>query len=200
MAETRSALAGEFGPGRRGRSDGEPGVVLSEVTGRDLVQIGAWPDTVKATAEHVRDITKLDWPADMTNAVTSGGVTLFRIGPEKVWLTAPRGAGLGEQVAAQLPSTLAAVTELGHARTVLRLAGPDVRPLLHRLVPVDVARARMPVGAFAQTGIHGIGVLLHASGTEPRGDSFDLYLPRTFALSLTETIETLAAPFGLLVE
>lgn len=199
MAETRSAIAGALAPGRRGRNDGEPGIVLSEITGRDLVQIGAWPDTVKAAAEHVRDITKLDWPADMARAVTSGGVTLFRVGPEKVWLTAPRGAGLGEQVAAELPASLAAVTELGHARTIVRLTGPEVRPLLQRLVPVDVARGRMRVGAFAQTGIHGVGVLLHASGSEASGDSFDLYLPRTFALSLTETIETLAAPFGLVV-
>lgn len=200
MAETRSAIAGAFGPGRRGRGDGEPGVVLREITGRDLVQIAAWPDTVKAAADHVRDITKLDWPSDMAHAVTNGGVTLIRVGPEKVWLTAPRGAGLGEQIAAELSASLAAVTELGHARTIVRLTGPEVRPLLQRLVPVDVARGRMPAGAFAQTGIHGIAVLLHASGSEARDDSFDLYLPRTFALSLAETIDTLAAPFGLLVE
>ncbi len=43
MAEFESALGGHIASGHHGAGTSAAGVVIQEITGRDLLQVGAWP-------------------------------------------------------------------------------------------------------------------------------------------------------------
>jgi sarcosine oxidase subunit gamma len=71
----------------------------------------------------------------------------------------------------------AVVTDLGHSRTVIRITGTSATALLARGIAIDLDDGAFPVDRFAQTAIREVGVLLHRAA----GESFDLYVPRSFA-------------------
>ena len=164
---------------------------IAEVTGRDLVQFAGWPGRFEQALDIVAELVGCPAPADTRAAASRGEVTLFRVGPERLWIAAP----LAHDTAARLRRAFAAdagvVTELGHSRTVLRLAGPAAATLLARCVAVDLDPAAFPAGAFAQTPLHQVGVLLHRTGEQ----GFDLYVPRSYALSVMQWLRDIA-PFA----
>ena len=53
MAEIKSALASVYETGRKGAGSGDAAVSVKEITGRDIVQLAAWPDTVRGYG-HIR--------------------------------------------------------------------------------------------------------------------------------------------------
>jgi heterotetrameric sarcosine oxidase gamma subunit len=73
---------------------------------------------------------------------------------------------------------------------------PVVEDLLARLAPLDVSLPAFPVGTFAQTGIHHVGVLLRRISAE----IFEILIPVTWAATIWELIGDAAAPFGYRVE
>lgn len=194
MAEILSALAGgHVTPGRHGAGKGAAGVTLAEIKGRDLVQVGAWPETVPAVASELGGALGFAAPAPQGPAVTAGERTAFFVGPDKIWVTAPFADTLGAKLGKLWPSSKAVVTELGHSRTVLRLSGPNARDCIARFLAVDTDPALFPVGHVISAGLHGLGVTLH----HVTAGSYDLYLPRTFALSLFEGIVEVAEQWGV---
>jgi sarcosine oxidase subunit gamma len=197
MAEIESALAGHFAPARHGRREGPAGVTLEEVEGRDLVQVGAWPETVAAVAKELAAALGTPAPAPQGPAVQGGGVTAFFVGPDKVWVTAPFADGLGAKLRTLWPTATAVVTELGHSRTVLRIGGRSARDLIARFLAIDTDPSVFPPGRVASAGLHGVGVMLHH---QAEGDVYDLYLPRTFALSLVESMVEVAEQWGVEVK
>jgi sarcosine oxidase subunit gamma len=197
MAEIESALiGGHFTAGRHGAGKGAAGVAIAEMKGRDLVQVGAWAETVTAVAGDVGAAIGVPAPAPGGPAVGGGERTAFFVGPDKIWVTAPYADGVGARLAKLWPSARAVVTELGHSRTVLRISGPKARDLIARFLAIDLDFALFPVGRVTAAGLHGLGVMLHhvTSGT------YDLYLPRTFALSLAEGILEVAEQWGVEVK
>ena len=205
MVEIVSALAGHLHSGAEGQVNNGIGMTLREVKGRDLVQVGAWPGTV--THAFARIAADLSLPAvpdprepGERRSIGNSDVTLFRVGPDKVWLTGPFEAKLGARLGKLFMATEAVVTELGHSRTTVRLIGPAVRQVLAQLVAIDLDPSLFPPGSFAATGIHHVGCLVHYARDLAGNPVFDLYLPRSFAASLVEGIEHAALPYGLSVE
>lgn len=196
MADIRSPLSDHLTPGRHGAGTGAPGVVLREMPLPGLVQLAAWPDTVDAVAARASEILGAALPEDTRRATQAGATTVFRIGPERFWIVGDAGAGLVEAFAAEE----AVATALGHSRTVIRVAGPHARDFLARSIAVDLDAAAFPLMSVAQTGLHHVGVLVHFAAETDDGDAFDLYIPRTFALSHWQWLTRLAEPFGYAVE
>lgn len=197
MAEILSALAGgHFAAGRYGAGKDAAGVILAEVEGRDLVQVGAWADTVTAVAAELGSALGFAAPAARGPAVSAGARTAFFVGPDKIWVTAPYAEALGVRLGKLWPTSKAVVTELGHSRTIVRVSGPKARDLIARFLAVDTDPALFPAGRVTAAGLHGLGATLHhvADGT------YDLYLPRTFALSLFEGIVEVAEQWGVEVK
>jgi sarcosine oxidase subunit gamma len=87
---------------------------------------------------------------------------------------------------------VAAITDLSHARTALRVEGPKVRDLLAKLSTLDVDPTVFPAGSCAQTQFGQIGVLLYCVAH----DGFNIFVPRGFAVSAWETILDAALEFG----
>jgi len=192
VAEILSALHGHISAGRHGAAVSRPGVTLSELPGRIIVQLTAWPDTFLNSAAKAAGIAGAAVPLSMRMGV-SGETTILQVGPERLWFVVPGASDLLSRLSANFATEEAVITDIGHARTVIRITGPAARDLLARLVPIDTHPGELPQGSVAQTLMHGVGVLLHVSAE----GVYDLYIPRSFALSHWEWLQHVAEPFGV---
>jgi methylglutamate dehydrogenase subunit D len=181
MPDIRSALGSQ----PRFRSSA---LAIDEITGRDLVQLAGWPDSFETVTSRLAQLCDCAVPRDTLAASTNGAMTLFRIGPERLWLAAPAERNFGSQLRAAFTSGDAVVADLGHGRTVLRVSGPLAADLLARFIAIDLDDREFPVGRFAQTALLHTGSLVHRSTP---GD-FDLYVPRSYALSIWESVTAAA--------
>lgn len=196
MAEIRSALASVYEPGRKGAGSGDAPVSITEITGRDVVQLAAWPDTVGAVASKAAKPVGVALPSDTRTAASKGKTVVFKTAPEKFLIVCLLKADMGKTLSSAFKAEQAVVTELGHSRTILRVSGPAARDVLARGLPVDLDPNVFARGAFAQSGIHGVSALCHRSGP----DQFDLIVPRNFAVVIYEWLEETTAQFGYVVE
>ncbi len=181
MADVRSALVDAL-PIRRDALE------IVEVAGRDLVQLAGWPASFGRATAKLAELTGYPAPGDTRRAITRGSATSFRVGPERLWLAAPTGAISISSLRQAFAADEAVIAELGHARTVLRVTGSAAPELLARCVAVDLDPVVFPPGAFAQTPLHQVGVLLHRVDR----DAFDLYVPRSYALSVWDWLSAIA--------
>lgn len=109
----------------------------------------------------------------------------LRAGPEQ-WLIVSEGAtptGLASQLTRR--SGAATVTDLSHARVRIRLHGPRGREALRSGVPIDPHPSVLPAGHSTPAAFRHVAVMLHAVAAE----TFDLYLPRSYAASLWQWLE-----------
>ena len=186
MAERVSALAGHDAPRRLG-PEGAPGVRLRELPLAGLWLIGAWPDTLGEAgriAAAAAGVPEAPGPGRSASGLKG---TLLRTEPLKCLLASreplPR-PEIGPEVGTAL--------DLGHARTLIRAEGPATPALMARLVALDLRPGAFPDGRVASTGMHHVGVTLHA-----RAEGLDVYVPRSFALALWEHMAETGAQFGL---
>lgn len=182
MAERVSALAGHADSLRFG-IEGDPGVSLSDVGGLRLHQVAAWPDTLAAVGEKAAKAAQVEAAPGPGRAAAGKGTALLRVEPLKWWL-------IGAPPPALIPDE-GATLDLSHARTHVRLAGPQAALLLNRHLPLDLSDASFPVGAVGSSAFHHVGVTLWRSAA-----GYELYPPRGFALSLWEMLLESAAQFG----
>jgi methylglutamate dehydrogenase subunit D len=199
MAERLSALAGAFRPGDFGAAHPEgPGLVIGERRSLSMVQVAAFgggEDFVRAALAAALDLAPA---AEANRAVERDDVAILWVGPGR-WLIVESertGRNRAHQLGLSLSGT-AAVTELGHSRVVLRLMGPHARDLLAKGSSVDFHPRVFPAGACAQTLLGHVAALVHAVDEKP---SFDVYIARSYALTIWEWIEESAAEWGFRVE
>jgi heterotetrameric sarcosine oxidase gamma subunit len=114
------------------------------------------------------------------------------IGPGRWLVVEPESRDLASLLSHDCPGDVAAITDLGHARAVLRVAGPKVRDLLGKLCTLDLESTVFPPGSCAQTQFGHVGVLLYCRAH----DGFDIFVPRSFAVSAWESILDAALEFG----
>ena len=171
-------------------------VRLREVVGLELIQVGFWPDTQNLVAERLQPRIGVGIPDGQVATAGTGNVRVMRIAPYKIWIIGQREGGLAGSISAAVGTDAAAITDLSHARTILQIDGPAAADVVRRLVSIDIHETVFPTDSFAQTGISGVGILLHAVQGEEQTPAYNLYLPRSFALSLAELTARVAAPFG----
>ncbi len=185
-----SALCGHVAEGAFGTGgETNPGVVMAERRPAALAQINGAPDE-PALADALRAFALEPAPR---RACAGGGLTLLWNGPG-MWLADADGSAAVELVAtlrAALAATDATVTDLSHARTVIRLGGPRVRELLAKGCPFDVDA--LSAGDVAATQLGHFSVLLHALADEA---GCDVYVFRSFALALWQWLAHAAGEFG----
>jgi len=155
-------------------------LAIGEISGRDLVQVAGWPESFDAVALRIFQLLGSSMPQETYRASAAGETTVFMIGPERLWIAAPATKKLGAQLRAMFTPHEAVVTDLGHSRTVIRISGPSATAPLARGIAIDLDDNAFPVERFAQTAMREVGVLLHRAARE----SFELYVPRSFAASL----------------
>jgi heterotetrameric sarcosine oxidase gamma subunit len=190
-----SPLAGMLAPGDYGAAtrDG-PGVVVEERRGLSIVQVAARPGQLEAAASAIERSMGIS-PSDEPNSVVTGArASALWIAPGQ-WLLVAEGMAEGEleRLLREAVQEVAAVTDQSHARSVLRIAGPQVAALLAKGCPLDLDPRVFKPGRCAQSVVGPVAALLHLVDESP---IFDLYLPRSYAISFWDWLADSAAEFG----
>lgn len=162
-------------------------VTLSEVRVGSILQVAAWPDTGDRVEAALTDMLAVLAPR-LGFALVRDDIVLASTAPGR-YLIAADADDLPQRFEAALPSADAAVTDLSHGRTILRLEGPAAASVLAQCVAIDLHPAAFPDNRCAQTMIHHIDVLIIRRAEE----AFDLWALRGFAEALAEWILDAAA-------
>jgi sarcosine oxidase subunit gamma len=191
MLERRSALAGYHGAAEQPGVDGIIDLVLGEVGGWSLVEIGVYPSQTVAA-----DQALTNWigvvPVRVATPIETHRGLLIRTGPLSYWLVGPGGREAARAARMALPETATSVIDLSSSRTRLAIAGPRAADVLLKGIPIDLASDAFAIGHVALTGVHHTPILLH----RPTGDRFEVYAMRTFALTVFEWLTDAALEFG----
>ena len=192
MFEARSPLTGALKAGGHDSREGRQTLRIGEVHGWALAQLAAFPGGESQVAAAVAPLLGADALAARAGQVQRGpAACLYRTAPDAWWVLAPAPKVISQLLAA-VPATAGTVTCLSHSRVRLLVDGPAARAVLAQGISVDLHPRSFAVGAFAQTGLHHTGVLLERCAQ----DRYELYVLRTFALSIWEWLVDAALPLG----
>ena len=167
-----------------------PAVRLQERPDLLIRQIAVWREAeVAALRVLLAERLGLALP-DGLDAASGDGRLVLPIAPRRWWLVEDRERGAG---LAGVLGRRAALTDLSHARSVLRLGGPAARDVLAKLCRIDLHPSALPPGRVVQTALGQVPTLIHALEQEP---GFDLYLPRSLAVSAAASLIDAAEEFA----
>lgn len=159
-------------------------LALSEERIGVLLQIAGWDgfdEKLAALAERLG----LALPPDYQ--------TVAFVEDRKLYRTAPGRALIQSKRPLPVPDAPDLVTlDLSHSKTAIVLQGTHASDVLSRTVPMDFDLSQLPVGRFAQTGMHEVAILIERTAHE----RFRILAPYTWARSVWDRLCTAAAPFG----
>jgi methylglutamate dehydrogenase subunit D len=186
-----SALAGLAVPGRYGKTNGEPGVVIAERLGLGLATVAVRKGAPVRVA--VKSSYGVNLP-DESSVVQGPDVGFVGYGPGQ-WLAVSETLG-GEALARDLGQRLkglASISDQSGGRTVLRLSGPRARDMLAKGLPIDLHPSVFGPGSAATSTISLMGVQLWQVDDGP---TYDIALFRSLSASFWRWLTASAAEFG----
>ena len=185
-ARRQSALGTLLAPRRVA---GKDAVQLYERENLTIRQIAAWRETeVTPLRTALTERLGIALP-DGSDAARAEGRVVLRIAPRRWWLVEDREPAAEAGLVGALAGR-AALTDLSHARTVVRLEGTAGRSVLAKLCRIDLHPRALPPGRVAQTALGHVPALIHTLEDAP---GFDLYLPRSLAASAVASLIDAAA-------
>ncbi len=199
MVERVSALAAVYEPGTAGSVSAEgPRVRLREIRGLRIAQIAVWPESL----ERVRTLLAAanggrppPGPGRWIPWGSGAGACVLRVEPLKWWLLGTAAALREAPPPPELAPGDGAGLDLSHARTGIRIGGPQAAELLMRFMPLDLRPAQFSRGAAA-TGQFGHGSAVVLRVDRQGKPEYRLLLHRSYAeFGWTELVES-AAQFG----
>jgi sarcosine oxidase subunit gamma len=196
VVERLSAVASAYRAGTFGAVETSgPGLVIAERRLLQIVQIAAHRGVEEVVRSAVVEALGVIPPADPNTAISGESGMLLWIGPRRWLVVAPEdgGSDLMHALRGALGPAEAAVTELGNGRTVWRLSGRHVRDVLAKGTSIDLHARAFPPGRCAQGLLGHAAALIHAVDAAP---TFDLYVARSFALTVWEWLTEAAAEYG----
>jgi sarcosine oxidase subunit gamma len=105
-------------------------------------------------------------------------------------------AALAHELTAAVDVSVGSVTALSHGRVRIAIRGAVVRAMLAKLLCIDLNRQVFAVGQAQQTSLHHTGVLCERSAE----DRYELYVMRTYAASIWESLVDAALVYGYEIE
>jgi heterotetrameric sarcosine oxidase gamma subunit len=194
MAERIDALAAQLAAGGRDGASGDRAYRFSVLHDWELLLLAAHRGAEEAFAQALSPVLGLSPVRAPGHAQPCARGQLLNVAPAQYWLVTPDQA-LCAAAAAALPPDAGSATSLSHSRVRVAARGTDVPRLLARGIAIDLHPDAFGVGQFAQTGLHHVSVLLHRT----EECCYELYLPRTFAVSLWEWLcdAALAEGYGV---
>jgi methylglutamate dehydrogenase subunit D len=179
-------------PGRTGKAGGPPGVVVRECLGRRTATLVAR----RGAAQRVSDaaFAAFGVPLPMTpRAVAGRGVAFIWAGPAQWFAEADAG---DQEIEAFLGATfagLASICEQSDSRIMVEVAGPRVRDVLAKGLPIDLHPERFRTGDVALTAVAHVGVQLWQTADAP---SYRLAVVHSYFGSFWHWLASSAAEFG----
>jgi sarcosine oxidase subunit gamma len=157
-----------------------------------------------AFTNRVWQVLHLDLPREQGRAIWRDDAALLWLGPDE-WLAVTPDAAEAPVFCRALTDALSgephAVIDLSSARSVFRLSGPAAPDLLAAFCSLDLDPPAFEIGHCAQTRFGALSAILHQ--VEPAaaegGPAYDLFLPRSSALSMWQEIVRAGSEHGLTV-
>ncbi len=188
-----SALAGIAVPGRFGKPDGEPGVMIGELSGLGLATVASRQGQDAALKSAVLQAYGVQLPE--SSRVAQGSAVSFIGYGLGQWLAVSESLA-HEALAGDLSQRLAglaSISDQSGGRTVLRVSGPRARDVLAKGLPVDLDPRAFPLGSAAASIIGHMGVQLwQVDDTR----SYDIAVFRSLSQSFWRWLTASAAEFG----
>jgi len=187
-----SALHGLALPGRYGKSDGAPGVVIAERADLGLATIACRKGQDDGLKARVRDAYSVDVPSG-SSVARGKAVSFVGTGPGQ-WLAMSESLE-NEALAADLLAKLkglASIADQSGGRAVIRLSGPRARDVLAKGLAVDLDPRVFPADGAVTSTISHMGVQIWQ--VDPQ--TYDIALFRSVAESFWRWLTASAAEFG----
>ena len=186
------ALHSAYGPGRLGRREGAPGLVLQELTQFALASVIARKGQAAHAAESAQRAFGVSPP--VTPAITAGnGLAFVWSGPDHWLALGPQSAEAVEALLEVVFGTHASVFDQSGSRVLLELRGPRVRDVLAKGVSIDLHPRAFRTGDVAVTTASHLAVHLWQVADEP---VYRLLVVRTWFDSLWRWLAASAAEYG----
>ena len=184
-----SALAGHVEAGRYGASvSEEPGVVLEEVLPGAVVQLNGVSGS--GSLGDVLSRLGISGTPKPRCALAGEHGDLLWTGADQWWIVEWKRETSAADARDLCGADDVTALDLGHARTVVRVAGPKAREVLAKGCSLDVDG--LETGFCGQTRLGPFSIVLHCRS----GNRFDLYVFRSFGLAMWEWLADEAAEFG----
>lgn len=179
-------------PGRSGRAAGPPGLVVRECGGERSASLVARRGAARRVSEAALAAFGVSLPAT-PRAVVAHGVTFLWAGPAQ-WIVEAAAADQEiEDFLGSAFSGLASICEQSDSRIVLEVAGPRVREVLAKGLPIDLHPEHFRTGDVALTAVAHVGVHLRQTTAAP---SYRLAVARSYFGSFCHWLVSSAAEFG----
>jgi heterotetrameric sarcosine oxidase gamma subunit len=176
---------------RTAGSGGLPGAVLEEQRPAAIAQINGAPTELQLAS--ALGFLALDSTIEPRRACTGKGGTLLWNGPGQWLAVSPSTSARGfiRDLRGALEPSGATITDLSHARSVIRIAGPKAREVMLKGCPLDLDS--FEVNDCASSLLSHFNVQIHCLGDQ----TFDLYVFRSFGLALWEWLVDAALEYGV---
>ena len=163
------------------------GVTLTERRPVSILQVSAFAATIDAAAARLAAALAVTEANRMSGSIRSTGPGVWQIVGNIDAIPA----------AARLRDALrgdATVVDLSHARSVLRVGGPDAARTLAKHCPLDLDQRRFPTGSATNTRFGHLGITLVRIDDAP---TFELLVFRGYAEFVVEVLCEAAVEFGI---
>jgi methylglutamate dehydrogenase subunit D len=181
-----------LGRGRTGKSGGPPGLIVRECSGERSASLVARRNAAQRLSEAALAAFGVPLPTT-PRAMPGRGVTFLWVGPAQWIVEAAAGAQELEEFLGAAFGELASVCEQSDSRIVLEVAGPRVRDVLAKGLPIDLHPERFGTGDVALTAVAHVGVQLRQITDAP---SYRLAVARSYFGSFWHWLASSAAEFG----
>lgn len=176
------------------------GVIATEREGLGIARIAARRGHAVTVAELLRAQLGIE-PPNGPRRASRGDIGIAGVAPQ-TWLATRDGAGNAFAELLRPPlGDCASVTDQSDAYVILGLTGPKVRASLAKMIPIDIHPRSFEVNRVAQTVCGYMNVLLwRLEGAAQRDPEFEMWVGRSFAVSLYRALSHSAAEFGFMLQ
>ncbi len=163
---------------------------ISECSGMSLLLVrGRSNDSSFSTA--IRAALGFDLPTEPNTTCKGDGITALWLAPDR-WLLLDRPSeGSAGVLRDRLTHLGVSIVDKSSGYSVFRISGGSARDLLAKSCPLDLHPKVFRPGACAQTLVAETSTLIHAT----EDGSLDLYVARSYGLSVMELLHHQAAEF-----
>ena len=182
MVSRASALASNYIIGSK-KFDEKITLTFQEIRDLNIKQIAAWPSTIEIIDSKLANIINVKYAPGFNKVLSSNNNHILRIEPLKWWI-------LNSDI--PILSTEEATTlDLSDSFTCLEIQGEKSVIFLNKFLPLDLRENSFSLDCFASSIIHHVSIKLRRTK-----NSYQLFIPRGFALSLWEIFLESASQFN----
>lgn len=183
-----------FTPGRRGRGDGAPGLVITPIVDCIVVGVSVRDDKREPLSHALQARFGLALPDERRFVAFAGGRIAWD-GPGRYRIVAPAGDAAQVDAVAEVARGFAAVVDQSHGAALVQISGSQVDAVLAKGTSMEIARV-FPTGGVAVTSLGHLPAHLTRLDDVP---TVEIATLRSMAQDMAEWLTTSASMYGIMV-